>query len=100
LSPEPSRLQAVGRLIPVPFSQGAGAADGRISFLAGARFMRPARACFHDQPRRLMRVFLYAQQRGLKLHPDVAQMIRRGLALVNRGFLHDGHVARDVSRES
>src|ERR1019366_3198233 len=30
---------------------------------------------FRDQPRRLMRVFLYAQQRGLRLHPDLAQLI-------------------------
>src|SRR5205085_2337930 len=28
---------------------------------------------FKDQPRRLMRVFLYAQQRGLKLNPDLKQ---------------------------
>ena len=32
---------------------------------------------FRDQPRRLMRVFLYAQQRGLKLHPDVAPQRER-----------------------
>lgn len=47
---------------------------------------------FREQPRRLMRVFLYAQQRGLKLHPDLAQLIRQQLALVNRYFLEDSHV--------
>jgi [protein-PII] uridylyltransferase len=47
---------------------------------------------FRDQPRRLMRVFLYAQQRGLKLHPDLAQLIRNQLALVDRAFLTDEHV--------
>ena len=46
---------------------------------------------FRDQPRRLMRVFLYAQQRGLPLHPDLAQMIRNQLALVDRAFLYDEH---------
>jgi len=47
---------------------------------------------FRDQPRRLMRVFLHAQQRGLRLHPDTAQLIRNSLALVNREFLRDRHV--------
>jgi len=47
---------------------------------------------FRDQPRRLMRVFLHAQQRGLKLHPDLIQMIRHQLNLVDRNFLHDPHV--------
>jgi [protein-PII] uridylyltransferase len=47
---------------------------------------------FRDQPRRLMRVFLYAQQRGLKLHPDLEHLIRHHLALVNRYFLQDAHV--------
>ncbi len=47
---------------------------------------------FRDQPRRLMRVFLYAQQRGLKIHPDLAQLIRHQLSLANREFLNDAHV--------
>jgi [protein-PII] uridylyltransferase len=47
---------------------------------------------FRDQPRRLMRVFLYAQQRGLRLHPDLAQLIRSHLGLVDRAFLSDEHV--------
>lgn len=47
---------------------------------------------FREQPRRLMRVFLYAQQRGLKLHPDLAQLIRNELNLANRAFLADAHV--------
>jgi [protein-PII] uridylyltransferase len=47
---------------------------------------------FRDSPRRLMRVFLHAQQRRLTLHPDLAQLIRNQLALVDRGFLNDEHV--------
>lgn len=47
---------------------------------------------FRDQPRRLMRVFLYAQQRGLRLHPDLAQLIRKELSLADRSFLNDQHV--------
>jgi [protein-PII] uridylyltransferase len=47
---------------------------------------------FRDHPRRLMRVFLYAQQRGLRLHPDLAQLMRNQLGLVDRAFLSDEHV--------
>ncbi|PWU16916.1 MAG: [protein-PII] uridylyltransferase [Verrucomicrobia bacterium] len=47
---------------------------------------------FREQPRRLMRVFLHSQQRGLELHPDVAQLIRNNLALVDRSFMTDEHV--------
>jgi len=47
---------------------------------------------FKEQPRRLMRVFLHAQQRGVNLHPDLDQLIRSQLALVDRSFLRDEHV--------
>jgi [protein-PII] uridylyltransferase len=47
---------------------------------------------FRDSPRRLMRVFLYAQQRRLRLHPDLAQLIRSQTQLVDREFLNDEHV--------
>jgi len=47
---------------------------------------------FREQPRRLMRVFLYAQQRGLEIHPDLAQQVRNQLGLVDRAFLADEHV--------
>jgi [protein-PII] uridylyltransferase len=47
---------------------------------------------FREQPRRLMRVFLHAQQRGVELHPDLAQLIRNQLGLVDRAFLKDEHV--------
>lgn len=47
---------------------------------------------FREQPRRLMRVFLYAQQRRAALHPDLAQMVRHQLGLVDRAFLSDEHV--------
>ncbi|MBU6399652.1 MAG: [protein-PII] uridylyltransferase [Verrucomicrobia bacterium] len=47
---------------------------------------------FREQPRRLLRVFLYAQQRGLRLHPDLFQLIRHQLLLVDRAFYRDDHV--------
>jgi [protein-PII] uridylyltransferase len=47
---------------------------------------------FKEQPRRLMRLFLYMQQRGLRLHPDLAQSIRNQLSLVDREFIEDEHI--------
>ena len=47
---------------------------------------------FRDSPRRLMRVFLHSQQRGLRLHPDLAQLIRNQLSLADREFQNDAHV--------
>ena len=47
---------------------------------------------FRDSPRRLMRVFLHAQQRQLQLHPDLAQLIRSQTHLMDREFLADAHV--------
>jgi [protein-PII] uridylyltransferase len=47
---------------------------------------------FREQPQRLMRVFLYAQQRRLRLHPDLEQLIRHEISLVDRSFLNDEHV--------
>ncbi len=48
---------------------------------------------FKEQPRRLMRVFLHAQQRGVTLRPDLAQLIRNQLPLINREFCRDPHVS-------
>ncbi len=47
---------------------------------------------FRESPKRLMRVFLHAQQKGLKLHPATAQLIRSQLSLVNNTFRCDPHV--------
>ena len=47
---------------------------------------------FRDQPRRLMKVFLYAQQRGLRPDPDLVHLLRQNLRLVDRGFRSDEHV--------
>jgi [protein-PII] uridylyltransferase len=47
---------------------------------------------FKEQPRRMMRVFLHAQARGLQLDPDLAQSIRNSLSLVDREFMQDSHV--------
>ena len=65
-------------------------ADG-LKFADG--YILPASSSiFRDSPRRLMRVFLHAQQRRLRLHPDLAQLIRNNLRLVDNAFLRDPHV--------
>jgi len=64
--------------------------DG-LTFIGGE--IHPAsNRIFREQPRRLMRVFLHAQQRGLQLHADLAQLIRTQTGLVDRAFLNDEHV--------
>jgi [protein-PII] uridylyltransferase len=47
---------------------------------------------FREQPRRMMRIFLQAQQRGLRIHPNTAQMMRHGLQIIKRDFQTDKHV--------
>src|SRR5262245_256737 len=69
-------LRKLGRFIPAPFKRAAPQVIDGFRFAEGHVHLASARA-FKDQPRRLMRVFLHAQQRGLKLHPDLAQTIRR-----------------------
>ncbi len=92
LSPlQTSRLSRLRRLLP-------GAAPRKMpepvdGFLFVNGEIRAANnRVFRDSPRRLMRVFLHAQQRRLTLHPDLAQLIRNQLSLVDREFLNDEHV--------
>lgn len=47
------------------------------------------RTVFKEDPNRLLRAFLHAQQRGLKLHPDLAQFLRQQISLVDKRFLVD-----------
>jgi [protein-PII] uridylyltransferase len=91
LLPQPSRLPSIRAMIRQRLDQmkqqmldGFKLLNGEIH--AGSPHV------FKDQPARLMRVFLYAQQRGLKLQPDLMQLIRRELRRVDRAFLCDPHV--------
>lgn len=89
--PPPRRLFSLSRLFgskkpgkTEPSVDGLNFVDGEI---------RPVSSTiFRDSPKRLMRVFRHAQQLGLKLHPDLAQLIRNQLSLVNKTFLSDPHV--------
>src|SRR4051812_12325851 len=91
LLPQPKKLPSLRKFLRSPFGQpkeqtmdGFKIQEGQIHYMSTR--------VFKDQPRRLMRVFLYAQQRGLNLHPDLAQLIRGEIALVNREFLKEEHV--------
>lgn len=91
LLPHPQRLPSLRRLIR------SGRQRALQQLFDGFKFIdREIHAAsprvFRDQPRRLMRVFLYAQQRGYKLDPDLTQSIRNQLSLVDRAFLRDQHV--------
>lgn len=84
-------IRKLGRFIPAPFKKAPPQAIDGFKF-AGGQIHPASPRVFKDQPRRLMRVFLHAQQRGLKLHPDLAQLMRHDLRLVDRAFLYDEHV--------
>ncbi|MBX3748008.1 MAG: [protein-PII] uridylyltransferase [Verrucomicrobiae bacterium] len=87
---KPGRLARLGRIIQraTPFREpvfdGLRAHDGEL--------VASSSRIFRDQPRRLIRAFLHAQQLGLPFHPDLEDAIRRHLSLVNREFLADPRV--------
>ena len=87
----PGRLSRLRRLL--PGGRGRKMPEPVDGFLFVDGEIRAAsNRIFSDSPRRLMRVFLHAQQRHLTLHPDLAQLIRNQLSLVDREFLNDEHV--------
>jgi [protein-PII] uridylyltransferase len=87
----PSRMRAIrDLLVPRALRAREQVVDG--FRIAGGSIHAVSPRVFRDQPRRLMRVFLLAQQRGLALHPDLAALVRGQLALVDRAFLADAHV--------
>ena len=91
LLPRQSRLGNLSRFLPAAFKKPPPQTIDGFRFDDGQIHPSSSRI-FKDSPRRLMRVFLHAQQRGLRLHPDLEQMVRRDLRLVDRGFIGDEHV--------
>ena len=92
LSPlETSRLTKLRRLISGSSPRSMPEPVDGFLFVAG-EIRAASNRIFRDSPRRLMRVFLHAQQRQLRLHPDLAQLIRNQLSLVDREFISDEHV--------
>lgn len=86
----PGRLARLGRLFQRRPNTKEPLADG---FLVTSNELAPRSSrIFKEQPRRLMRAFLLAQQRGLQLHPDLEDLIRQNVPLVTRDFLRDPHI--------
>ncbi|HAB17471.1 MAG TPA: [protein-PII] uridylyltransferase, partial [Verrucomicrobiales bacterium] len=59
--------------------------------IVGSQLTAPSRSIFREDSNRLIRGFLYAQQRGLTLHPDLAQTLRQLVqeGRVDRAFLRN-----------
>lgn len=87
LDREPPRRWQLRRRAPAPREKfdGFEAADGQI--------LASSRQIFREDVFRLIRVFLHAQQRGLTLHPDLAQWMRQLSAsgLIDRSFMASAH---------
>ena len=91
LRPQPRRIPNFRRMMQQRRDEANEVKVDGFRFLNGFIYAESKRV-FKEQPRRLMRVFLHAQQRGLELHPDLFQLIRESLPLANRKFLGDQHV--------
>jgi [protein-PII] uridylyltransferase len=90
LAPQPQPGLSLRSLLPERRKPAVEILDG--FKISGGEINATSPRVFREQPRRLMRVFLYAQQRGLLFHPDLTTTIRRQLPLVDRAFLSDEHV--------
>ncbi len=87
------RLRSLRSLLGKGLALASGSVEPVDGFkFVGRQLLHASPRVFRDQPRRLMRAFLHAQQRGLKLHPDLAQLVRNQLDLVDGKFLRDEHV--------
>ncbi|MDG1891862.1 MAG: [protein-PII] uridylyltransferase [Verrucomicrobiota bacterium] len=63
-------------------------------FFEGEWIKASSRRIFREQPRRMMRIFLQAQQRGLRIHPGTAQMMRHSIQYIKKSFQTDEHVKK------
>jgi len=90
LLPQPKRLPTLRQFLRRRRELAGYVLDG-FKFVDG-QIHAASNRIFSDQPRRLMRAFRYAQQRGLTLHPGLAQLIRSQLGLVGPQFRRDPHV--------
>ncbi len=89
----PGRLARLGSILrgARPF-HGAAVLDG--FRIVDNELVASSSRILREQPRRMIRAFLIAQQRGIQLHPDLEDLIRQNLALANREFLRDPHVQK------
>jgi len=55
-------------------------------YSVGGQICTDSTSVFNQEPARMMRLFQHMQQRGLDLSPELAQLVRRRLHLVDRTF--------------
>jgi [protein-PII] uridylyltransferase len=96
LLPQPHRLPTLRHFLRERRRNAAYAVDG-FKFVDG-QVHAEAERVFREDPRRLMRVFRYAQQRHLTLSPDIVQRLRHRGELLDENFRRDPHV-RDTFLE-
>ncbi len=87
LLPQPKRLPTLRQFLRQRRQLASYVLDG-FKFVDGQIHAASDRI-FKDKPQRLIRAFLYAQQRGLTLHPDLAQLIHNRLEMVDPQFRRD-----------
>ena len=90
LLPQPKRLPTLRQFLRQRRQTASYVLDG-FKFVDG-QIHAASDQILKDRPQRLMRAFLYAQQRGLTLHPDLAQLIHNRLEMVNPQFRRDSGV--------
>lgn len=86
----PARMPFLSKFLPSRRKQPEPVVDG--FRLVEGELLHQSASVFRDDPCRMMRVFLYAQQRGARLHPDTAKLLRNELRLVDSKFLANEHV--------
>ncbi|MDA1272635.1 MAG: [protein-PII] uridylyltransferase [Verrucomicrobia bacterium] len=91
LLPAPKRLPSLRRIIQTTRRRTSQQLVDGFKFFDG-EILAATPQPFVDDPTRLMRLFLHAQQRGLRLHPDLEQLVRNRLNLVDRSFLRNPHI--------
>ena len=85
--PRPRWQQAIGRWVKGGREQvidGFQIIDGEINYVR--------RGVFKDHPRKLMRVFLLMQRHSVRLHPNLAQLIRDNAWMMDRKLRTDSDV--------
>lgn len=55
-------------------------------YSVGGQICTESSSVFNQEPARMMRLFQHMQQRGLEISPELAQLVRRRLHLVDRTF--------------
>ncbi len=91
IAPQPKGFSVLKAILPFRRVQRPEQQMDGFRFVDG-QMLPLSRRIFTEQPRRLMRAFLHSQKRGLKMHPDLVQLMRQSMSLVKRDFINDPHV--------